>query len=125
MVGGRAWRHVRATVPLVVVPGDSPNKVMARTPELMGLSLRRVAWRFGFQPGRVLAQSTGIACPHALWVMAVYSGTVIELVELPWQLEPPHRFLNCLVAPLEHDRRDLGGLHPGAAGVSPATSAKD
>jgi hypothetical protein len=106
-------------VPSIVVPGDSPNRLMARTPELRGVSLRRVAWRFGFRPGTVWAVTTGLSSPFALWVLAGYVGTVIELYTGEWTVEPPSRFLNCQAALLEgwHDRRDIGSLHPRPARV--------
>lgn len=106
--------------PDVVVSGDSPARVMAHTPELLGVSLRRVLWRFGFQPGRLLAMATGVWTTSPVWVMAVYGGTVLDLYRGGWSDQPPAQFLNVMAARLEDDRREFGGLHPGPERLSAA-----
>lgn len=96
---------------------------MAHTPELLGVSLRRVVWRFGFRPGTVQALATGVWTPVPVWVLAVYSGTVLRLYRGLWVDQPPAQFMNVLVADLEREhRQDVGGLHPGAQPL-PETSA--
>lgn len=107
--------------PEIVIEGDSPARVMARTPELLGLSLRRAVWRFGFQPGRALALATGLWSPVATWALAGHVGTVIRVYRGAWADEPPPVFMNVLEARLEDDRRDLGGLHPRPPGLPAAT----
>jgi hypothetical protein len=110
--------------PDIVIEGDSPARVMARTPELLGISLRRVVWRFGFQPGRALALTTGLWSPLATWALTGHVGTVIRLYRGAWADQPPAAFMFVLSAELEHDRSDFGGLHPRPPGVPAATAGE-
>jgi hypothetical protein len=112
-------------LPDIVIEGDSPSRLMARTPELVGLSRRRVVWRFGFQPGRALAVATGLWTPEPVWVLAVYRGTVILVYRGDWTDQPPAQIMNVLSAPLEHDRRDFSSLHPRPRGVPASSGRRD
>ncbi len=107
--------------PDIVIEGDSPARVMARTPELVGLSLRRVVWRFGFRPGSPIAIAADLWSPLATWALAWPIGTVIRVYRGAWADQPPPTFMNVLGARLEDDRSDFGGLHPRPPGVSAAT----
>lgn len=113
---------MRPIRPDIVVPNDSPRRVMAASPELLGVSLRRVVWRFGFRPGGPQALACGVFTSTPVWVLGMYSGTVLELYRGSWMDQPPARFVNVLLAVLEREshREDFGSLHPGAAGLSPA-----
>lgn len=122
---GHPCPHMRPARPDIVVPNDSPRRVMACSPELLGVSLRRVVWRFGFQPGSPQALACGVWVSVPVWVLAVYSGTVLDTYRGSWMDQPPAQFINVLLAELEREyRENLGRLHPGAERV-PAASAVD
>ncbi len=110
------------TRPDIVVPNDSPRRVMACSPELLGVSIRRVVWRFGFQPGSPQSVACGVWTSLPVWVLAMYSGTVLRLYRGSWMDQPPAQFINVLRAELERDRENLGGLHPREDGVSAAAA---
>lgn len=115
---GHPCPDVIPTRPNIIVSNDSPRRVMAHSPELLGVSLRRVVWRFGFQPGSPQALACGVWTTIPVWVLAVYSGTVLQVYRGSWADQPPAQFTNVLTAALEHEHREnVGRLHPGAERV--------
>ncbi len=85
--------------PSIDVPGDkrdsihSFNKIMARSPQLMGATKSRRLWRFGFLRGSAMGRAFGVHVENSffIWILASDKGTVIERWEGP-ALNMPRRF---------------------------------
>lgn len=91
---------MKAVMPQVWMPGDTRDAVMALHGRLLGYSRQRLVWLFGFQPGTLIARAFDVSAAHALWVLSVRTGTVIETYEGPWEVKPPSRFVSILEAAL-------------------------
>lgn len=78
--------------PFVEVPGDSEDRIMARTGEIVGYdpNENKCLWRFGYLPESQAAEAymvslpqytTGgpkLACAGFLWVLATRDGTALD-----------------------------------------------
>lgn len=88
---------MHAIMPLVAVDDDPyPRCPMARNGVLVGFSLARTLWRFGFVPGSDLAQAFGVSASRPLWVLCMVSGRPLETALLRWGDQPPARFIHVL-----------------------------
>jgi hypothetical protein len=68
----------QATKPNVTVPGDSRDRIMARSGELVGRTKTKVVWRFGFLPESDAARAYGVSTSSFLWVKASPNGRAFE-----------------------------------------------
>ncbi|MGH7406731.1 MAG: hypothetical protein ACREKF_01805 [Candidatus Methylomirabilales bacterium] len=77
------YRHVSDVIgsnPCPEVPGDSPNRVMARSGEAVYVSKTRTVWRFGFLAGSDAARAYGVSVDRFLWLTTTRSGRVLRSV---------------------------------------------
>jgi hypothetical protein len=64
--------------PDINIPGDSSDKIMARSGDVIGITKSRVLWRFGFLPGSDSARAYGVSTPEFVWVKATWDGKALE-----------------------------------------------
>ncbi len=55
--------------PFVEIPGDTEDRIMARSGELVGLTRTRAVWRFGFLPNSDMAHTFGVSVEQFVWVL--------------------------------------------------------
>lgn len=92
---------MQTTMPAVVLDDDLfPRRPMARHGMLLGFSLTRALWRFGFVPGSDTSLAFGVYTRSPLWVLALHSGRALETALLSWNDPPPARFLRVVEAKL-------------------------
>jgi len=92
---------MQAIMPAVFLDDDPmPQRPMARHVILVGFSVARVLWRFGFVPNSDLAEAFGVYTQRPLWVLAMPSGRPLETALLAWNDPAPARFLHVVEARL-------------------------
>ncbi len=90
-----------STMPAVFLEDDrEPGRPMANHGELLGFSLARALWRFGFVPRGDMAGAFGVSTHHPLYVLAWHSGRPVETILLAWNAPLPARFLHTVEAVL-------------------------
>jgi hypothetical protein len=88
---------VEAIMPRVFMDDDPiPHRPMASHGVLIGFSLARTLWRFGFVPDSDIAQAFGVYAARPLWVLCMVNGRPLETALLRWEDQPPARFLSVL-----------------------------
>jgi hypothetical protein len=88
---------MHAIQPRVFLDDDPyPARPMAAHGSLVGFSIARTLWRFGFSPGSDLAYAFGVHASRPLWVLCTVNGRPIETALLRWEDRPPARFLQVL-----------------------------
>ena len=88
---------MEAIMPSVFMEGDpTPMRPMASHGVLLGFSVARTLWRFGFVPNSDLARAFGVAADRPLWVLCLLNGRPLETALLRWEDQPPARFLSVL-----------------------------
>jgi len=102
MVGASCGRSrgVIPTMPQVALEDDTADHVMAANGALLGFSLARDVWRFGFHPGSLLAATFHVFTVRPMWALSLHNGTVIETYFGPWDAQLPSRFVHILEARL-------------------------
>lgn len=81
------------------IPGDSEDKIMARTGEMLGFDKNFSVSRFGFIPGSIEAQAHGVCIPDNqgfVWVLATRKTGKIKDTFRGYALELPARFRNVI-----------------------------
>lgn len=87
-------------MPSVAVDGDGAERHMAKIGSLLGFSVARAVWRFGFKPGSDIARAFGVSAPRPLYVLAMPQGRVLETLTTAWGDGVPGRFTKVLRAKL-------------------------
>jgi hypothetical protein len=89
---------MRATTPHVTVPGDSEDRIMARSGQCLGMSKDRAVWRFGFSPRSERAFQTGtfIEGYGFLWVLATRKLGVVKDTFRGYAVELPESYRKVL-----------------------------
>lgn len=77
-----------------------PTRPMARHGVLLGFSVGRALWRFGFMDGSDLSRAFGVCTPRPLYVLAVHEGRALETILGEWAQSFPLRFAHVLEAKL-------------------------
>lgn len=78
-------------MPFVEVTGDSDDRIMARSGDLVGFSRSRMVWRFGFLPDSDMAKAFHVHTNGFLWILSDHSGRTLELVGYCYALDLPER----------------------------------
>lgn len=73
------------------IDGDSKDRIMARSGEIVGFSKTRVVWRFGFMPDSDMARAFNASCDSFTWVIAGYNGRIFDTFK-GYGLNLPERF---------------------------------
>jgi hypothetical protein len=68
------------------------NRIMARAGNIVGFSKTRVVWQFGFLPESDMSNAFGVSTDGFLWVIADYSGKVLEMTGYCYALDIPERY---------------------------------
>ena len=90
---------MQTTMPAVFLDDDlSPGRPMARHGVLLGFSIARALWRFGFVPNSDIARAFGVETARPLWVLSLHSGRPMETALLSWNEPPPAKFLHVVEA---------------------------
>jgi hypothetical protein len=71
---------------------------MARYGELLGFSVARALWRFGFVTGSDTALAFGVCTARPLYVVCWHTGRVVETMLLAWGDPLPARFAHVVEA---------------------------
>ena len=88
---------MEAVMPKVFVEGDPfPLRPMANHGVLVGFSVARTLWRFGFEPGSDIARAFEVWTVSPLWVLCLPNGRPLQTAVLRWVDQPPSRFLHVL-----------------------------
>lgn len=88
-------------MPQVFLDDDAhPGRPMARYGVLLGFSVARALWRFGFVTGSDISTAFGVCTRTPLYVLCWHTGRVVETALLPWSAPPPARFLHVVEARL-------------------------
>lgn len=87
---------MQATLPhLDVIVGDSPDSIMSRSADLVGMTDKHAIWRFGFLPHSEAATAYGCAISDGegfVWVLATRrTGKVLDTCR-GYALDLPARF---------------------------------
>ncbi len=101
MVGAPRRRQcgVIPTMPMVALEEDR-ERVMALHGALLGFSRARAVWRFGFQPGTLIAEAFHVFTITPMWALSFHNGHVIETYFGNWNALLPSRFVHILEADL-------------------------
>lgn len=85
--------------PSLLIEGDSSNRIMSRSGELIGLSKTRAVWRYGFLPDSDAHKAYGVSTPEFYWAIAKHNGDVLETFT-GYAFQLPDRFKAILNARL-------------------------
>src|SRR6185295_533236 len=103
-------------MPTIEVPGDLPNRIMARSGKLVGFSKTRFVWSFGCLAGSNNAKAFGCHSDDFLWVLADRAGNVF-LTHFDPNADTLSRFLKVLESNPDEEVYDAANLLIEAAKV--------
>ena len=87
---------MQAIKPYVTVTNDSKDRIMSRSGQIVGFTKTRVVWQFGFLPDSDMAKAFNVSVDGFLWVIADYTGKVLELTGYCYALDLPKRYKNII-----------------------------
>ena len=68
---------MRYIQPNIIVPGDRPDRIVARSAELVATTKTRAIWRAGFLADSDAAVAYGVCCLEFQWILATTRGKIL------------------------------------------------
>lgn len=82
-------------MPQVIIKGDTPDRIMARSGDVVGWSGDRIIWRFGFLRDSDMYIHFKICIDNFIWIIANKKGKILDRFE-GYAIELPKKFIDIL-----------------------------